>query len=565
MCAAIRGRAWPLLHCVAQCILVALLAKPALAAKLTDTEHTQIEEPRPPGVPNDAVLEADGAVIGRIDIEIRNIFDKSDPREDNNLFMLANHLHHRTKRGAIKAQLLFKSGDRYDPRALAETERNLRKLIYIYDAHVFPVRYADGTVDIRVITKDVWTLTPGISFGRSGGTNSTAYDVQDTNFLGWGKTIQLTHSSTVDRTSNTLAYADPNVFGTRWTAAMTYSDSSDGHQRALQIAQPFFSLDTLWSANISALSFDRTVSRYNLGNIVDQFNDNQTTYDLSGGISKGLVDGWSRRLLFGMHYDQNLFVPTPVTSLPANPLPPDRTLSYPYVGFDIVQDDFQKVGDQNEIGRTEDLYFGTEVTGQVGLSNGEFGARTNAIMLAATAVHGFRLPYEQQLFLSGDFSSRVEDGRARNLIADGGAKYYWRWRTDWLLYAALSGTITDSLDADKQLLLGGDNGMRGYPLRYESGTSRGILTVEQRVFTDWYPFRLVRVGAAAFVDVGRTWGSGVVGNSDPGLLRDVGLGLRLGNTRSGLGNVLHIDFAYPLGNSADIKKFQFLVQTFQSF
>jgi hemolysin activation/secretion protein len=167
--------------------------------------------------------------------------------------------------------------------------------------------------------------------------------------------------------------------------------------------------------------------------------------------------------------------------------------------------------------------------------------------------------------LNGDFSTRVEDGRARNLISDFTAKYYWRWRTDWLLYAALSGTVTDSLDPDMQLLLGGDNGLRGYPLRYESGTSRGLLTVEQRVFTDWYPFRLVRVGAAVFADVGRTWGSGVVGNSDPGLLKDVGFGLRLGNTRSGLGNVLHVDLAFPLSNIAGLQNFQFLVQTFQSF
>jgi outer membrane protein assembly factor BamA len=565
MIAAIRGRRWRLLRCAAHCILIAALAEPAHAAKFTDTEHTQIEVPRAPGVPSDSVLETEGAVIGSIQIDVRNIFDRDDPRENNNLFMLANHLHLRTKRGAIKAQLLFKSGDRYNGRALAETERNLRKLIYVYDAHVVPVRYADGKVDIKVITKDVWTLNPGISFSRAGGTNSTGYNLQDSNFLGWGKTLQVGHSSNVDRTSNTVKYADPNVFGSRWTTDLAFANSSDGNERAMQIAQPFYSLDTRWSAKISALTFDRTVSRYNLGNIVDQFNDNQTAYELSGGVSRGLVDGWTRRLLFGMHYDQNLFVPTPVTSLPANPLPPDRTLSYPFVGFDILKDNYKKIGDQNQIGRTEDLYFGTEVTGQVGLSNGVFGAHTNALMLAATVVRGFELPYEQQLFLNGDFSSRVEDGRARNLIADGSAKYYWRWHTDWLLYASLSGTVTDSLDPDKQLLLGGDNGMRGYPLRYESGTSLGILTVEQRVFTDWYPFRLVRVGAAAFVDVGRTWGSGVVGNSDPGLLRDVGFGLRLGNTRTALGNVVHVDLAFPLGNTVGIQKFQFLVQTFQSF
>ncbi len=516
-------------------------------------------------MPSDAVLEASGAVIGTIDIDIRNIFDKDDPRENSGLYRLANKLHLRTKRGAIKAQLLFKTGDPYRAQKLAETERKLRMLLYVYDAHVFPVHYADGKVDVKVITKDVWTLSPGISFGRSGGTNSTSYNLQDTNFLGWGKTVQISHSSTVDRSSNTIDYVDPNVFGSRWTAALMDVHSSDGHEQAAQFAQPFYSLDTRWSAKISGVVFDRTVSRYYLGNIVDQFNDNETTYELSGGISNGLVDGWSRRLLFGMHYDQNLFVPTPVTSLPAKPLPPDRTLSYPFVGFDILQDNYRKVGDENEIGRTEDLYFGTEVTGQVGVSNGVFGAHTNAPILTATAVTGFELPKQQQLFLSADFTTRIEDGSAYNLITDGGVKYYWRWAPNWLLYAALSATVTDRLDPDKQLLLGGDNGMRGYPLRYEAGTSRGLLTVEQRVFTDWYPFRLARVGAAVFADVGRTWGSGVVGNSDPGLLRDVGLGLRLGNTRSGLGNVLHVDLAFPLSNTAGIQKFQFLVQTFQSF
>jgi hemolysin activation/secretion protein len=127
------------------------------------------------------------------------------------------------------------------------------------------------------------------------------------------------------------------------------------------------------------------------------------------------------------------------------------------------------------------------------------------------------------------------------------------------------------LDPELQLLLGGDNGLRGYPLRYESGTSRAFFTIEQRFFTDWYPFRLARVGAAVFADAGRTWGNGARQTDpanlrpDPGMLSDVGFGLRLGNTRTGLGNVLHVDFAFPLKNIAGIQKFQFLVQTYKSF
>jgi outer membrane protein assembly factor BamA len=510
-------------------------------------------------------MEAAGAVIGRIDIDIRNIFDESDPRENTGLYRLANHLHIRTKRSTIKAQLLFASGDKYSARKLAETERALRMLSYVYDAHIVPVRYADGKVDLKVITKDVWTLSPGISFGRAGGTNATDFNIQDSNIFGSGKRIQLSRGSTVDRTSDTVSWNDPNVLGSHWTTALAYVDSSDGTQRSLQVAQPFYSLDTRWSAKVVAVDFERTVPRYNLGTVVDRFNDDQTSYELSGGISSGLIDGWTKRLTFGMRYDRNEFLATPGTATPARQLPPDRILSYPFVGFDILQDRYEKTADENQIGKTEDLYFGTEVTGEVGLSTPAFGADRSALMLAATVVKGFELPQEQQLFLTGKFSSRVEETRLRNMIADGGAAYYWRWHQDCLLYAALSATVTDSLDPELQLLLGGDNGLRGYPLRYESGTSRAVFTVEQRFFTDWYPFRLARVGGAIFGDVGRTWGSGVIGNSDPGMLRDVGFGLRLGNTRTGLGNVLHVDFAFPLSNIAGIQKFQFLVQTFKSF
>ena len=540
-------------------------ATPAIAAKLTDKQRTQIEEPRPAGLPSDAQLEAAHAVIGKIDIDPRNIFEESDPRENKGLYRLADRLHVRTKPSTIRAQLLFRSGDRYSAERLAETERNLRKLVFIYDAKVFPVRYADGKVDVMVITRDVWTLSPSISFGRSGGTNSTSYSLQEENFLGWGKDLEIGRQSNVDRTSNIAEYSDPSVLGSRWTGALAYVDSSDGNQRIAQLSRPFYALDTQWSATLSGQTYDRTVSRYFLGNIVDQFNNDEKTYLIEGGVSTGLIDGWSRRLLFGMYYDRNDFLPTPATTLPAKPLPPDRTLSYPFVGFDIIQDRYGKAGDENQIGKTEDLYYGTEVTGEVGYSDAAFGANHDALMVKSAVVHGLEWPHEQQLFLNWDLSSRLESDHARNLISDAAVRYYWRWRPDWLLYGSLSGTVTHLLDPDVQLLLGGDNGLRGYPLRYEAGTSRGLLTVEQRVFTDWYPFRLIRVGAAAFADVGRTWGSGVVGNSDLGLLSDVGLGLRLGNVRSGLGNVLHLDIALPLKEVPGNHKIQLLVQTMQSF
>ncbi|MDE1923550.1 MAG: BamA/TamA family outer membrane protein [Gammaproteobacteria bacterium] len=550
---------------IALAVCVALPAAGALAAKFTDQQSTRIVEPRPAGMPSDAALEAAGAVVGKIEIETRNIFDESDPREDVGLFRLANRLHIRTRKSTIRAQLLFATGEKYSARRLAETERNLRSLSYIYDAHVVPVRYHDGKVDIRVITKDVWTLSPGLSFSRTGGANNSSIDLSDSNFLGRGKSLQFEHGRTVDRSSNTIDWSDQNFLGSRWADALVYADSSDGQRRALQVARPFYALDSHWSVKIDAQKYDQTISRYSLGRIADQFDDAGSSYELSGGVSRGLVDGWSRRWLAGVRYDRNLFRRDPTTSLPAPQLPPDRTLAYPFVGFDFIQDDYRKTADLNQIGRTEDLYFGTELSAELGFSDAAFGARQRALMLAAAARTGFQIGDRQQLFLASDLKSRIEGGRARNLIANGKADYYWRWRPDWVLYAGVSGTVTSALDADAQLLIGGDSGLRGYPLRYESGSSRALATLEQRFYTDWYPFRLTRVGGAIFADVGRAWGHGVVGNSDPGLLDDLGFGLRLGNTRSGLGNVLHVDFAFPLNAPSGVSRFQFLVQTMQSF
>jgi hemolysin activation/secretion protein len=76
---------------------------------------------------------------------------------------------------------------------------------------------------------------------------------------------------------------------------------------------------------------------------------------------------------------------------------------------------------------------------------------------------------------------------------------------------------------------------------------------------------LVRLGGAVFYDMGRAWGGGFVKSQDPGVLRNVGVGLRLGMTRSGLGNIIHVDMAFPLDGDPTISRVQFLVTTKQSF
>ena len=182
-------------------------------------------------------------------------------------YRIANDLHISTHDTTVQQQLLFHTGDVFDRRVLDETARLLRAQRYLNEATVEPVRYneADNTVDVLVRVHDVWTLSPGLSFGRKGGENSTRVKFEDTNFLGLGKQLSLARSSDVDRTAWELGYVDPNVFGSWWKLSADYSALSDGSEKTLSLERPFYALDTRWSAGFSGADATTDVSRYSLG------------------------------------------------------------------------------------------------------------------------------------------------------------------------------------------------------------------------------------------------------------------------------------------------------------
>jgi outer membrane protein assembly factor BamA len=519
------------------------------------------EAPRAPGLPSDAELEAGGAVIGDIVVRVGDVFDPKIPEEDRRLFRLANKLHRTTRESVILDQLLFHSGDPYSRRLLEESERILRKDRYLYDADIRPVRYDGNRVDVEVVTRDVWTLNVGVNLGRSGGVSSSGFQLQDTNLLGTGKSVTLQRSSNVDRTSTVFQYADAAVLGSRVRLDAGYSDNSDGSLRHLLLGRPFYSLDTRWSAQASTLYADQVDTHYELGHIASGFRHQQDRFELLGGLSSGLKNGRADRWSAGFTYLRDRFSMTDRYTMTAS-LPDERVLSYPWIAWDRVPDNYLKAHDLDQLKRTEDLHLGTQLHARLGLAASAFGSSEDAAVFDAAATTGWKPAADQTVLLSSDLAGRWGRDGAENLVLDGGARYYWRNWGEHLLFFTLEGAVARNLDPEKQLLLGGDTGLRGYPLRYQDGDARILFTAEQRFFTDYYPFHLVHVGGAVFVDAGRTWGGGA---SQLGLLRDVGLGLRLSSSRSGLGNVIHIDLAFPLDGDPSIKSVQWLVTTKASF
>jgi outer membrane protein assembly factor BamA len=528
-----------------------LAAEPSLVTQLTDSMCA-------------ADFDLSSATIRSIKIDNGDIFDLTDAREDIWPYRLANRLHVRTRPRVIEQQLLFSAGDRYDQRVIDESARLLRTNAYFYDAKIAPVNCADGKVDVRVSTRDVWTLNPGVSFGRSGGRNTSGIELEELNLLGTGTAINLSRKNGVDRNSTRLTFSDPHLLGTWAALNLGYSSNSDGSGKSVSLARPFYSLDTKWAAGLSVGDDDSVVSLYDLGKRKDQFSKRRRYAKIDAGWSRGLVNGWVQRWGTGLVYDENRFSPAP-DATQTNLLPPERKFVYPLLSYELLQDHFRALENYDRIGRTEDVLYGTRFNAQVGFASTSLGSGRDSLLYAASLSKGYELNARDSLLLSTSLSGRAAGGTSENRLLSADAKYYRRISPRRLFFTTLRADIGAKLDLDNQILLGGDNGLRGYPLRYQAGNKSVLLTVEQRYFTDYYPARLFRVGGAMFFDIGKVWGDNAFGTRSRGVLKDAGFGLRLGNSRSGLGNIIHVDVAFPLDRDASIKNVQFIVETKRSF
>ncbi len=510
-------------------------------------------------VPADDILVANGAVIGDVYVQTRDIFDPAREEEDKLLFNVANRLHMTTRPGVVERKLLFARGDVYDPRLLQETARYLRSQSYLYDATVRPIRYRDNRVDILVVTRDVWTLSLGAGLERSGGANTFQVSLEDSNLLGTGRKLEVKYSDDPDRSYQRFRFVDTALLGSRAELRLWYSDNSDGHRQIFDLAKPFFALDSRWAAATRVLSDERQEKLYSQGEVIEYFGHERTMAEISGGLSKGLLGRRAHRWLAGYTYDQNRFSADQDSS--DDFALPIRTLSYPWIGFESVEDDYIETTNMDRLVRTEDFNLGTELHGRLGFSSTAWGGHKDQAVFSFDVRSGWEPADDQTLLVSGRAGGRWGADGYENLSLGGEMRYFLRTFGHHRLQIALRVDAAWNLDPERQLLLGGDNGLRGYPRKFQDGDRRFLLSLEQRFYTNWELFNLIHAGGAVFMDVGRAWYDGRDGGL--GVLKDVGLGLRLSSSRSAKGTMIHLDVAYPLDGDTD--KIQWLVTSRETF
>ncbi|PXX89632.1 hypothetical protein DIT71_14015 [Marinobacter vulgaris] len=531
-------------------------------------ESIDLDQPRDQLARQGDLVIPEGARIGQIRIVRRPIFDVSDPDQDNFLYRTLNTLNTPTWKSALRAQLVFNEGDIYEPGLLSESERVLRQREYLTAAWVGVTRVCGDEVEVSVLARDTWTLFPSVGGSRSGGENTTNTGLSDPNFLGSGKSLGISYTRDPDRTETSLDFDDPNVLGSHWQTGFSFDERSDGRGRSAYLERPFFSERAQWRFGLSGVDDVREESRFVAAEAIADYRRSQEFASIDAGWRLAERNDRQLRLLAGFRYDALEF-----ERLPDEPaldlLPDDRTLSYPWIGFDYRENRFREMTNLTRLQRVEDVRDGFVWRTELGYSSPGLGATEDRVVLnmdfedalVATETNYARYGLSQ----SGTY--RLDEDRVENLQGTLSLEYFYggsvRWNS-W--YTNLSLTAAHNLTVDQQLLIGGENGLRGYPSDYQQGDRRALWTLERRYFPDWHPFKLFRLGGVVFTDVGRAWfEDGRNSGPDDGVLKDVGFGLRLASSRIEVQRMAHLDFAFPLDGDDSIDRLQVLLRGRSSF
>jgi hypothetical protein len=504
-----------------------------------------------------------GKTIGTVHVVTLEVFSSRD-----SFFQFFNIFHRTSREDIVRRDALFGPGDGYDQEIIEETTRNLRDPFLsnvVVIAPVMPVSGAlpPGTVDVLIVTRDVWSLRLNTDFEvQQAAIINLTISISENNLFGWRKKAAIVFDMDQGAWAIGPSYLDPNIAGTRLTLRASaraiferYSSTPEGSSSAVTFAYPLYSLASKWGASISAGHTDGVVRRF-LGNRLAPVDFMATPekerwpwiYRVRrASVTEGVVRSFGRRVIHRVSGGHELTSVRPgfTRDFPDDPdaralfarerFPRSERVSALYLGYGLFTPNYRTYRDLNTFDLREDVRLGP--TADVGLAQAlrPLGSEKSFLRLSAGASWAFGwLRGYQSAGVS--WSGRIESGRLVDQVF-GGSVYLATpvlFRVMRVLGRIGAAAILDDT-RNSFYILGGDTGLRGYTIGDLFGKAHMLGHAELRSMS--LKLASLRVGGLLFYDVGDAASPTVAPGSGLGrALRtvaalqpkhDVGVGVRL--------------------------------------
>ncbi len=297
----------------------------------------------------------------------------------------------------------------------------------------------------------------------------------------------------------------------------------------------------------------RITPLYDFGEVTNEIGQNRLTYTLDYGQLIKRTTNSVHRYQLGFTSDESDFFAS--DDFPNTPLPDARSYQYPWVSYEFFTEDYVKRTNFNRMGRIEDISLGHHFTTRLGRSFSD-----STLHYSLSYSKGLSRTQRDLVLLDSSING-IYDEKILNSSVSVKLKWFHTQSSNKTFYSSIFLNKNKNLFLENRKYLGGDTGLRGYPLRYLTGENRLLVTLEQRFFYNWYPLKTFKFASAIFVDSGAAWNNG----EDIQQLTNIGIGLRLVPTRTSSGQIIHIDLALPLDNRDSVDSWQLQLRAKHSF
>ncbi|HMY39960.1 MAG TPA: hypothetical protein PK011_11600 [Marinagarivorans sp.] len=510
--------------------------------------------------PSDFYQPFAGKTIRHVRIETGPVFDRTNPKENNWLYRSLDALHINTKPQVIASQLLFRAGELLDEDKVLESARILRTRGYLASAYILPEAVCGDAVDLVVMTRDVWSTEPDTSLSRNGGENKSGFGISEGNLLGYGNELAIGYETVAERSAINYDFTSPHIFNSHYYAHLSYADKTDGKDKIVELAKPFYSLQTPYAYGVTSKTItEAEILRYG-GVKRSAFLHSQERYEIFAGHALVVSDAATTRLIGGVAMDEDEYAATAATR---TPLPADEVNRYPWLAVRKIENHFGAFKNLQQIQRVEDVLLGSDLYVRLGYAAENFRNERDGLLMQAyysdvlASGDNHLLQFKSSIALKDYAGSAERFALTQHLTYNHFLSDHSRW------YVDAQWDYGKRLLPQDEFTLGGASGLRGYPLEFQRGQERYLLTTEYRYFSDWHLFNLLRVGGVVFAETGKAWNSQIQTGQET--LSDVGFGLRISSSKARVGSVVHIDIAMPTASREGIDSYQLVVSTLQTF